>query len=58
VAGVSKAVFITLVMVQGRQYLGQQAGVAIAIDLVMIALFAWYLVAVRKVERPTLELTF
>ena len=47
VAGVSKAVFIILVLWQGSRYLGQQAGIAVVIDSVMIALFAWYLVAVR-----------
>lgn len=47
VAGVSKAIFIALVLSQGGRYLGQQAGVAIGIDLVMVALFAWYLVAAR-----------
>jgi len=45
VAGLSKAVFIALVLSQGRRYLGHQAGIAIAIDLVMIGLFAWYLLA-------------
>ena len=51
VAGVSKAVFIILVLSQGRRYLGQQAGLAIAIDLVMIALLGWYLVSVRAAGR-------
>jgi hypothetical protein len=43
VAGFSKAVFIALVLSQGRQYLSHQAGVAVAVDSVMIVLFAWYL---------------
>ena len=46
VAGISKAVFIGLVLALG-DYLGRQAGVAVVIDAVMIALFAWYLVAAR-----------
>ena len=49
VAGISKAVFIGLVTHPGR-LLGRQAGVAVVIDAVMIALFAWYLVAVRVVK--------
>ena len=49
VAGVSKAVFIALVLSQGGRYLGQQAGIAVAIDSLMIALFAWYLLAARAV---------
>jgi hypothetical protein len=47
VAGASKAVFIALVLSQGGRYLGQQAGIAVLVDLVMIALFVWYLVAAR-----------
>ena len=50
VAGISKAVFIGLVLTLG-DYLGRQAGVAVVIDAVMIALFAWYLVAARVVKR-------
>ena len=50
VAGVSKLIFITLILVYGRQYLGQQAGVAIAIDSVMILLFVCYLLAARRKE--------
>lgn len=48
VAGLSKLVFIGLVLAQGRQYLRRQAGLAIAIDLVMVALFIAYLIAVRR----------
>jgi hypothetical protein len=47
VAGLSKMVFIALVLLQGGRYLGQQAGVAIAIDAVVVALFAWYLAVAR-----------
>ena len=52
VAGVSKAVFIGLVLSQGARYLAQQAAVAIAVDLVMVALFAWYLLAAGMVRQP------
>ena len=48
VAAVTKLVFIVLVLAQGSRYLGQQAGIAIAIDVVWVALFACYLVAQRK----------
>jgi hypothetical protein len=48
VAGLSKLVFIGLVLVHGAQYLRQQAGVAIAVDLVMVVFFAVYLVAMRR----------
>lgn len=49
VAGLSKLVFITLVLVFGRQYLQYQAGVAVAVDGLMVVLFAVYLVA-QKAE--------
>jgi len=46
-AGVSKLAFITLVLVHGQQYLGQQVGIAIAVDVVWVLLFAGYFVGVR-----------
>ena len=48
VAGSSKAIFIGLVLSEGARYLSQQAGVAVAIDSIMVALFAWYLLASRS----------
>jgi hypothetical protein len=51
VAGLSKVVFISLVLSQGRQYLGHQAGVSIAIDSVMVVLFVAYLVSLRQQSR-------
>jgi len=48
VAGLSKLAFIDLVLAHGTQYLGHQAGLAIAIDLVMVVLFIGYLVGVRR----------
>ena len=45
VAGASKLVFIALVLSQGARYLRRQAGVAIVVDAVMVALFVLYLVA-------------
>ena len=47
VAGVSKAFFIVLVLAEGSRYLGGQAAIAVGIDLIMIALFAWYVLASR-----------
>lgn len=46
--GTSKLIFIALVLSQGGRYLGHQAGIAIAVDLVMVALFAAYLIASRR----------
>lgn len=43
VASVSKLAFIGLVLTYGAEYLGQQAGFAILLDVVAIALFAAYL---------------
>jgi len=48
VAGASKVVFIMLVLSEGARYLSHQAGVAVAIDSVMVVLFVWYLVAARS----------
>jgi hypothetical protein len=52
VAGVSKAVFIGLVLSQGGRYLGHQAGIAVAVDAVMVVLFVWYLLAGRGDTQP------
>jgi len=51
VAGTSKAVFIALVLSQGERYLSRQAGIAVAIDLVLIMLFGWYLFAERRAAK-------
>ena len=52
VGGVSKAIFIGLVLAHGRRYLGEQVSVALAIDGVMIVLFAWYLFSARRIAKP------
>ena len=44
VAGLSKVVFITLILTFGTQYLGK-AGVAIVVDSLMVLLFIAYLFA-------------
>lgn len=43
IAAASKLVFIALVLAQGSRYLGQQAGIAIAVDFVWVVLFVAYL---------------
>jgi hypothetical protein len=46
VAAVSKVIFVSLVMIYGQEFLGK-AGPAIAMDCIIIALTALYLVALR-----------
>jgi hypothetical protein len=50
VAGASKLVFAGLVLAHGGRYLSQGAGIAIAIDLLWVVLFAWYLVSTRAAQ--------
>lgn len=45
VAGVSKLVFIALVLGHGKRYFRGQAKVAVVCDLLMVVLFATYLAA-------------
>jgi hypothetical protein len=52
VAGLSKLVFIGLVLAQGRQFLRNQVAFAVLIDAVMVALFLGYLVGVRRSGAP------
>ena len=47
VAGISKLVFIGLVLAQGAKYLAT-AGVALAIDLALVTLFALYLIGASR----------
>jgi hypothetical protein len=56
VASVSKAFFIALVLAEGSRYLGR-AGLAVAIDSVMIVLFAWYLLARRAAPSGSSQAT-
>jgi hypothetical protein len=51
VAGVSKVVFIALVLSLGQQFLQFQVGISIAVDTIMVVLFATYLVAERVSPR-------
>ena len=52
VAGLSKLIFIGLVLAHGTRYLEHQVGLAIAIDLAMVALFIGYLISVRRGRAP------
>jgi hypothetical protein len=52
VAGVSKAVFIALVLSQGGRFLAHQAGIAVAIDLIWVVVFAAYLLARLRLRPP------
>jgi hypothetical protein len=51
VAGLSKVVFITMVLAQGHRFMGYQAGQAVLIDSVMVMLFAAYLIGSRNAVR-------
>ena len=53
VAGFSKLVFIGLVLTYGTQFLGQQVGVAMGIDLVMVVLFIVYLIRWSQFRNTT-----
>jgi len=50
IAGVSKLIFISLVLIYGQQYL-QQAGLVIVLDAVFVGLFSAYVLALRKPPR-------
>jgi hypothetical protein len=47
IAALGKLVFIGLIVSHGGRYLSQQAGVAVAIDSVMVLLFVAYLIGER-----------
>jgi hypothetical protein len=49
VAGLSKLIFISLIVTHGTQYLGQ-VGLSIGVDLVMVGLFVGYLIGVRRAQ--------
>lgn len=51
VAGLSKVAFIALILMTGRQFLSQQAGVAVVSDVIQVALFAGYLITLRRSGR-------
>lgn len=47
VAAVSKIIFISLVLSYGSRFLGNQAGVAVAVDALMVVVFGLYLAVGR-----------
>src|SRR4026207_675215 len=48
IVGISKAIFILLVLSLGKQYLKFAAGTAVIIDSIMVVLFIAYLLLSRK----------
>jgi hypothetical protein len=52
VAGLSKVVFIGLVLSQGGRYLGHQAGIAVLVDSIFVLLFAGFLIGSRASSAP------
>ena len=50
VAGASKAIFIALVLSHGGRFLGYQAGIAVLADVLWVAVFAAYLLAMRRMQ--------
>ena len=48
IAGLSKAIFISLVLIYGQQYLAFGAGTAVIADSIMIVFFVAYLVLSRR----------
>jgi len=48
VAGFSKLVYIVLVIVHGRQYLGHPVGLSVVVDGVVVALFAGYFIGAGR----------
>ena len=57
VAGVSKVIFIALVLSEGNRYLSEQVGIAVAVDSVMVLLFLAYALvsASRRTEMEPLR---
>ena len=53
VAGAGKAIFIALVLTKEARYPANQAGVAVVIDSLLVAVFACYLLASKRVSGLT-----
>jgi hypothetical protein len=47
-AGISKLVFVALVLGYGQAFLSHQAGIVILIDSIMIVLYSLYLIGIRN----------
>lgn len=54
VAGISKVIFIALVLGYGGSYLGHQAGLDIALDMLWVGLYGVYLLGVRNLLPRTI----
>ena len=55
VAGLSKIIFITLILTSGRQFLDEQIAVSVIVDSVMVILFATFLLTTapqRSAAKP------
>ena len=50
IAGVSKVLFIALVLIYGKQYMSFGAGTAVIADSIMIVLYIAYLLMARRPE--------
>jgi hypothetical protein len=48
IAAASKSIFIVLVLSHGGRFLSYQAGIAVVVDLLWVAVFAMYFVAMRR----------
>jgi hypothetical protein len=53
VAGISKLIFISLVLSHGQTFLAFQAGVAVAVDSLMVLFYVAYLATSRRKAVPT-----
>ena len=51
VAAISKLIFIALMLSHGKDFLDEQVGIAVAVDVLMVALFIGYLVGERRASR-------
>jgi hypothetical protein len=52
VAGVSKLVFLGLILGFGRRFLEEKVNITIGVDLVMVALFVTFLFGMRGISAP------
>jgi hypothetical protein len=52
VAGLSKVAFIALILTAGRQFLDSRAGTAVVSDVIQVAAFVLYMIAVGRTPRP------
>lgn len=51
IATISKLGFVALVLSLGRDFLGQQAGIAVGIDALWVILFGWFLASTHPRAR-------